>query len=254
MTQEHAGLRVSFSRDLNFFLAREQEKSVGYDLLRRASVKDIIESLGVPHTEVGHILFNGTDIGFDVIPEMPGHLQVSGISRPFNPLAASRLRPYPLPILRFVADLNVIKLGRYLLALGYDTVLAREESDSQIADLAADTQRIVLTRDTRLLFRKKICFARRIHSAMPLEQLRETIDFFGLVPDSECFFSRCARCNCLLTSVEKADIFHLLEPKTRKYVRKFRRCPVCGQIFWEGSHYQALRKKFESLGILKQVS
>ena len=250
MEQEQARLRVRFSRDLDFFLAGEHKTPVGFDMLRRASAKDIIESLGVPHTEVARIQFGGADAGFDFIPEIPGLLQVSGIEAPFDPLSAGRLRPHPLPCIRFVADLNVIKLGRYLLFLGYDTVLAREQSDSQIADMSADEGRIVLTRDTRLLFRKKISFARRIRSVQPLDQLRETIEFFGLFPDPRSFFSRCARCNCRLEPVAKADVFHLLEPKTQKYVREFRRCPVCAQVFWEGSHYQALREKFGVLGIL----
>jgi uncharacterized protein len=51
-------------------------------------------------------------------------------------------------------------------------------SDEQIADLSESESRIVLTRDTALLKRKKIVFARRIRADLPYDQILETIDFF----------------------------------------------------------------------------
>lgn len=246
-TSEGDKLRVSFSRDLGFFLTGRDR---GTSLARRASVKDIVESFGVPHTEVGRLRFHGTERGFGFVPEAPGTLEVEGIPSPRDLSLETLLRPGYVGIVKFVADLNVLKLGQYLAFLGYDTVLAREESDARIADLACAQNRIVLTRDTRMLFRRKIIFARRIRAKYPAEQLTEVVSFFGLHPDPALFFSRCAACNCCLEAVDKADIFHLLEPKTRKYVHTFRRCPNCGRIYWPGSHYTALRERFRDLGIL----
>ncbi len=246
------GIDVWFSKGLAFFLSKGRTGSLRMDMCRRASVKDIVESFGVPHTEVGRIRFNGGDRGFEFIPETVGLLEVFEITAPFDVFSGERLREVPVPFIKFVVDLNVLKLGQYLLFLGYDTVLAKEESDAQIADIAHSQDRIVLTRDTRLLFRRKIQLGRRIRAIHPKAQLIEVIRFFGLKPDPSSFFSRCAACNLPLEPVEKERIYHLLEPKTQRYVQRFHQCPGCLRIYWAGSHHRALSRCFQDLGLLNQ--
>lgn len=244
-------LEMIISEDLAFFLPKRLDRDVlAHDTARRASLKDIVESLGIPHTEVGGLRLDHEDAGFDSIPSGAGALEIRGITPPFDVTRPERLRPEPLSGWRFIVDLNVLKLGRYLLFLGYDTLLAKDLSDQRIAETAQKEGRIVLTRDTRLLFRKTVTHARRLRAVHPLEQLLEILGFFGLSPDPAQFFSRCVGCNRELVAVDKRSIWHLLEPKTQKYVHGFRRCPGCGQIFWEGSHHSALAAKFRDLGIL----
>lgn len=251
--KESAGneVRVLFSEGLAYFLpGRGRGRALNHDLRRRASVKDIVQSFGVPHTEVGQICFNGAAVDFSFIPERSGSLDVRGIVSPFEVVKSSRLRPRCLNLIRFIADLNVMKLGRYLLLLGFDVELARDMPDKGIAEAAEKQGRIVLTRDTRLLFRSKISFARRIRASLTMAQLVETLEFFGLRPDPAQFFTRCVRCNRALERVEKERVYHLLEPKTRKYFTRFLRCPGCRQVFWKGSHYDRILDRFKDLGIL----
>jgi len=243
-------ISVTFDPVLDFFRGdRRQGVEVNYPLSRSASVKDIIESLGVPHTEVGEIRFNGQEIDFAFVPDAPGNLTVHGIDAPFDVLTPSLLRPEPLDRVRFIADVNVLKLGRLLILLGFDVACSSSFTDAQIADLSESESRIVLTRDTTLLKRKKIVFARRIRANLPYEQVVEVVDFFGL-HDRTAFFSRCTRCNQPLEKVAKTDILPLLEPKTKKYFFDFFQCPACGKVYWKGSHYDAMTEKFSLLGMI----
>jgi uncharacterized protein len=221
---------------------------MAYPLTRSASVKDIVESLGIPHTEVGSLCFNGQDIDFAYIPNTPGHLHVHEIDVPFDLFTPTLLRPEPLDRYRFIADVNVLKLGRLLILMGFDVVCSSSISDKAIADLSQSESRIVLTRDTTLLKRKKIIFARRIRANLPYDQLLEVMNFFGL-RHRTAFFSRCTQCNQSLVKVAKKDIMHLLEPKTKTYFSIFFQCPACQKIFWKGSHYDAMKETFTALGL-----
>ena len=243
---------VVLDPQFDFFLAEKyQGGALTYFLTRRASVKDIIESLGIPHTEVGSIRFDGRRMDFSFVPEAPGTLQVDPVHAPFDVLSPSMLRPVPLDGIRFIADVNVLKLGRLMILMGFDVACSTAFSDDAIADIAETESRIVLTRDTVLLKRKKIAFARRIRSHLPYEQVLEVIAFFGL-QQLTAFFSRCTACNRQLVRVEKNDIIDLLEPRTRQYFFDFLQCPGCGKIFWKGSHYDAMKNRFTHLGIFSK--
>ncbi|MCP4760952.1 MAG: hypothetical protein GY870_04160 [archaeon] len=241
---------IQFERHFDFFLTNNKKSSqFVYCLNRKASIKDIIESLGVPHTEVGHLDFNNQEIDFSYIPVSQGVLTVHAIHLPFNVMIPSVLRPMPFNNIKFIADINVIKLGRLLILLGFDVNYSSHYSDNKIADIAEKECRIVLTRDTDLLKRKKIIFARRVKANLPYDQLIEVINFFGL-QKLILFFSRCSACNIKLEIVEKNDVIHLLEPKTKKYFDNFFQCPQCKKIFWKGSHYENIQKQLSSLRII----
>lgn len=240
---------IHLGREFDFFRSDGGNgRPLVYSLRRKASVKDIIESLGVPHTEVGHIYFNRREIDFSCVPVGPGMLDVVGIAPPFKVGSPSLLRPEPLSGIRFVADVNVIKLGRFLILLGFDVLCSSSYSDREIADIAETESRIVLTRDTDLLKRSKIIFAKRIRADLPYEQLVETVRFFGL-ENLISFFSRCTACNIKLVTIDKKEVMHLLEPKTKRYFNVFFQCPRCKNVFWRGSHYDNIQKKILSIGI-----
>ena len=240
---------IQFERQFDFFLTNDKNGNrFEYFLNRKESVKDIIEYLGVPHKEVGRIDFNNQEINFSYIPLSQGVLHVHAILPPFAVLSPSVLRPMPLNTMKFIADINVIRLGRLLIMLGFDVSYSSLYSDSEIADIAETECRIVLTRDTDLLKRRKIVFAKRIQANLPYDQLIETIIFFGL-QKLISFFSRCTGCNVKLVAIAKKDVIHLLEPKTKQYFDTFFQCPLCKSVFWKGSHYDNIQKKISSLGI-----
>jgi len=246
-------LIIKFEKSFEFFLSRKVSHGrVRCPLNRKAGVKDIVESYGVPHTEIGSLVFDRRPIDFSFVCRTGGILSVGAIQPPFDVCSPSFLRPHPACAIRFIADVNVMRLGRLMILAGFDVCCSSSYEDAQIADIAEQENRIVLTRDTRLLMRKKITFARRIRSEDPYAQLMETLFFFGL-KDAVSFFTRCTRCNTLLQPVTKAAVLPLLEPKTRRYYNEFFQCPRCGQVYWPGSHRDHILEKMRATGLMTDI-
>lgn len=208
---------------------------------RSASIKDALESFGLPHTEVGEIVCNGEPVGFswpvaagqvfDIFPVLP----------PWDVLSPSLLRPAPLSVARFLADANVGRLARYLRLAGFDTLYDWRWDDDRIVAMIGRDNRIVLSRDLGLLKRKQIDFGRCIRATAPATQLREVIDLLGLSGAMQPF-SRCPECNTPLQPVAKEAVMHRLEPLTRKYYETFSLCPGCDRIYWQGSHREKMEQ------------
>ena len=245
---EKRNLIVSLSPDLRALLRhRAEDETIAYPLKRRASIKDIIEAMGIPHTEVGRIRADGRETDFGFIPEPGQVIQVSEAAAPFDVTRPSRLRPAPLPAVRFVVDVNVGRLAALLRVTGFDAAYENGLRDRQIARLAHEEQRIVLSKDRALLKRRKIVFGRLVRSVQPDDQLKEILWFFGLAGPYK-LFTRCLLCNRILEPVEKEAILHRLEPKTKQYFNTFKICPGCSRIYWQGSHCDAMAAKLERSG------
>jgi hypothetical protein len=243
-------LIIEFEKSFDFFLSRKVSHGRALcPLDRKAGVKDIVESYGVPHTEIGSLVFNRRPVDFSFVCLTGGILSVGAVQPPFDVCSPSFLRPHPACGVRFIADVNVMRLGRLMILAGFDVCCSSSYEDAQIADIAEQESRIVLTRDTRLLMRKKITFARRIRAQEPYAQLMETLSFFGL-KGALSFFTRCTRCNTLLQPVTKAAVLPLLEPRTRRYYNEFLQCPRCSQVYWPGSHRDHLLEKMRAVGLV----
>ena len=235
-----------FRGDLNDFLPlRYKNQTVQYGFERNPSVKDSIEAIGVPHTEVDLIVVNGTSVGFDY------HLRdgdQASVYPVFNGIDISPrviLRDKPEPF--FIADVNLGKLAKLLRMCGFDTVYSNKYTDRDVALIASQESRIVLTRDRRLLKQSIITHGYWVRSTRPYEQVDEILRRYELVSVVKPF-NRCLECNGLIEPVEKNEIIESLEPKTVKYFDEFYECSACGKIYWKGSHYDHMN---EFLGNLK---
>lgn len=209
---------------------------VHYQLHRRASVKDIIESLGIPHTGIGVLKSNNQMISFEYIPEAGDDIEVHSFEIPIdfskNPLLRPSLSPNDY---KFAADVNVGKLARLLRMLGVDTYYKNGLSDGELSEIAHKERRILLTKDLRLLMRSILQYGYLVKSVRPEDQLVELTKNFGL-KDHVKPFSRCMLCNGLLVPIEKQSIIHRLEPKTKLFYQTFYICRHCDRIYWAGSH------------------
>ncbi len=217
-----------------------------FHLNRRTSVKDLIESLGVPHTEIGFLQVNQRTVTFGHIITKQSYIEISPLSPPVDVFAPTLLRPVPLRAIRFLVDVNVAKLAPKLRMTGFDTLYNVEWNDTDLATTSGEKQCILLTRDIMLLKRKKITYGHFVRETLPTKQLAELIHFYGL-SDKINAFTRCMRCNGLLTPVAKQDILEQLEPLTRKYYNTFHRCSSCSRVYWSGSHREPMEKNIKEL-------
>ena len=226
--------------------ARRSNGPLTPPLNRRTSIKDLIESFGVPHTEVGSIQVNRQAVTFDHIIAKKSFVEIFPLCPPVNVLVPSLLRPTPLPAIRFLVDANVGKLAGKLRMTGFDTLYNPQWHDAELADLSEERQCVLLSRDIMLLKRKKITFGHFVRETLPTKQLAELIYFYGLA-DKILPFSRCMRCNGTLVPVAKQEVLDQIEPLTRKYYHSFYRCSLCTHIYWSGSHREPMEKDIREL-------
>lgn len=234
-------VRFIFQGYLREMLKKEHgpEASFVHDFVRRASIKDVIESLGVPHPVIGELSVNGSETGFDYILQDGDTVEVCPLTPPVNPFVPSILRPEALARISFVVDVNVGKLALLLRTLGFDTVYCSDARDSKLAEIAHSEKRILLTRDTSLLKRKIVMHGYLIRAQDPAGQLIEVVRLYDLAGEIRPL-TRCIPCNGLLVPVSKETILERLEPLTRKYFNAFHICEQCQKIYWPGSHQKKL--------------
>ncbi|MDY0362445.1 MAG: Mut7-C RNAse domain-containing protein [Desulforegulaceae bacterium] len=242
---------VKFEIDENFHKFTRKKKiffEKDFVLKRKSSIKDIIESFGIPHTEIGNLIKNNKELNFEYIPVKGDHIQIKSITYSINVKLKTKLRPLKFDDIKFIADVNIGKAAILLRALGFDTLWEDRLDDGTIAKISEDQKRIVLTRDIDLLKRKSIAHGMFVDSMQPFEQIKLILERFGLNPPYD-LFSRCTRCNCILESIEKEKIIDRLLPKTKLYYDSFFICPGCKKIYWEGSHREKIINDFKKNGI-----
>ncbi len=240
MTKKTVWLR--FYEELNDFLPPGKRKIVlPYSFTGGKTVKDAIESMGVPHVEVDLILVNGKSVDFSYKIKNDDRISVYPVFERLDISEVTHLREKPLRDVKFIADVHLGKLARYLRMCGFDTLYEKDYSDDEIIIISSLQKRIILTRDKRLLNNRKVTHGLRIRSGNPESQLKEVFDRLDLKNLAKPF-TRCMGCNSLLVDVPKEKIFDKLPPRTREFYDTFRLCPQCNQIFWEGSHFKRMQE------------
>lgn len=240
-----------FYEELNNFLPGERRKvDFIYTFDRKASIKDCIESMGVPHTEIDLILVNGVSMNFSYILTDKDRVSVYPTFETLDITDVTHLRAKPLRDPRFVVDVNLGRLARYLRLLGFDSLYRNDYQDNELVDISSNHGRILLTRDRNLLKHARITHGCFVHHPHPLQQAEEVIQRLDLYR-SATPFHRCTHCNGLLKQVEKTDITDRLPPLTKKYYEQFWCCNDCGQLYWRGAHYKKISKLVNKL--LKQA-
>jgi len=199
-------------------------------------LKNAIEALGVPHTEVGRITVNGVEATRDRVVRAGESIDAF----PWQDCASLQA----VAGLQFVADAHLGALARFLRMLGFDTVHDNQLTDTTIRRLAHDERRIVLTRDRELLKCRDILFGAYVRPLDPTLQLRRTVARFGLLPHITPF-SLCLRCNLRLVTIDKAEVIARLPETVARSHERFYRCGACERIYWPGSHYARMNAALE---------
>lgn len=244
---------VRFHEDLVFFLRRSNssgEIPVTFHVTR--SVKDMAESLGVPHVEIDFILVNGLSVGFDYLLKDGDSVSIfpqsaANESIPANKERIVHLSPVKKDSRRFVADVHVKTLTRYLRMLGFDTLYDREWEDVYLASISENEDRTLLSRDTRLLMRNNVSRGMYIRSLNPQTQVIEVIRRYQL-SDKIDPFTRCISCNGRIARVENNRLTaSRVPPEVLARNDTFHRCESCGKYYWNGSHVKKMQKRIEDI-------
>jgi uncharacterized protein len=237
--------RLKFHENLKFFLKSKANNEVVERILsEKTSVKDVIESCGVPHPEVDLIVVNSKPVDFSHPIAQDSDIDVYPVQSRCLLFKEKRLQIRS--ITRFIADGHLGTLARNLRLLGFDVAYDQQAQDRQLLSVMEQEDRALLTRDRRLLMHAIVRHGYCPRSQNADDQTIEVIRRFDLF-DSIAPFTRCLRCNAPLKKVAKADVVEKLEPLTKIYYEQFRRCTGCDQIYWAGSHFSKLQHRLEKI-------
>jgi len=239
--------KFRFYQELNDFLPLKYKKrTFPYKFKDNPSIKDTIEAIGIPHTEVELILVNGKSVDFNYHLQNGDFVSVYPVFESLDISPLIKLHPQPLRNTRFILDPQLGKLAKKLRMLGFDTLYKNNYKDKQIIKISREAHRIILTRDKALLKNRSVTHGYWVRNTDTEKQLPEIIRRFDL-KDQIKPFTRCIECNGIMKPVDKKEIIDQLLPKTKKYYNEFYRCSKCNKIFWKGSHFQRMKKNIDIL-------
>lgn len=221
-----------FHGDLESFLPRERRgAAIEHVYARAATLKQAIEALGVPHTEVGAVSVNGTPATLaravrelDVVEAFP---HVPGAAPFEEPLA-------------FVADAHLGGLARMLRMLGFDTLFDAGFADAEVVRLAHAGRRVALTRDRDLLKRRDVLRGAFVRALKPEAQLKEIAARYPIAARMRPF-TLCLHCNFVLAPAATELVLAHVPERIRAHYTSFMYCAGCGRVYWEGSHWERMR-------------
>jgi uncharacterized protein with PIN domain len=238
---------LRFYAELNDFLPPDRrQRDWTLEISTRTPARHLIETCGVPHTEVELIVRDGESIDLETPVGDGARIAVYPMFESFDVRPALRLRPSPLRTLRFLADAHLGALARRLRMLGFDTLWHNDIGDAELARLASREHRILLTRDRQLLMHRSIthgCYLRSTSTDAQLAYLVERLQLCSEIAP----FNRCVVCNGHLVKVEPSVIRDRLPPAVQRAHSDYWRCDGCDRVYWKGSHWSAMRDRIARL-------
>lgn len=239
----HATVRLY--GDLAAFLP-QHERSTEITFGVPGSIKDAVEALGVPHTEVDVVLLDGEPVGWEARLRPGARIAVYPWFHRFDVAGSSPVHvPIPDPA-RFVADVHLARMARYLRLAGCDVLHSNDYDDTEIVDIALAEERIVVTRDVGLLKRAAVRNGYFVRAVAALAQASEVVRRFGLAASLRPF-TRCMACNGVLEMATEKQLGDQIPAAAAASHSEFHRCPQCGRAYWKGSHHRRLREIVDAL-------
>lgn len=229
-----------FYAELNDHLRPDQQyKNLEKPFYVSSTVKDMIESFGVPHIEIELIVANGQSVDFTYLVRDGDQISVYPTFESVDITPELRVRPEPLREPKFVLDVHLGKLAAYLRMLGFDTFYRSCYSDPELVRVSSEQHRILLTRDRGLLKHSAVTHGYWLRETDSKRQAAEIIRRFDLSLSIRPF-TRCMGCNSLLRPATKNEVLQLLPQRTAELYDEFQRCSQCGRVYWKGSHYRRM--------------
>jgi uncharacterized protein with PIN domain len=220
-----------FYEELNDFLPAHRRKTdFQADFGEKRSIKDMIEALGVPHTEIDLVLVNGRSVDFRHFLQDGDRVSVYPVFESLNIENVTRLRQIPLRKTRFVADDNLGDIVKYMRVLGFDVHFDPLLSYREVVKISREENRIILTKSRELLKFKEVSHGLFIRPGAREQQIRRIIDYLD-IRDRIRPFSRCIRCNGLLKNIAKESIEDRIPLKTKEFCDEYVQCESCENIY-----------------------
>lgn len=230
-------LRIRLYAELNDFLPRAcRSRTLLREVAPRTPLKDVLEGLGVPHTEIDLVLVDGVSVDLGHVPGDGALVSVYPVFESFDIASLSRIRPEPLRRLAFVLDVHLGRLAAYLRMAGFDALYWTSASDATLADVASREGRVLLTRDQGLLKRRVVTHGYWLRATHPPTQFVEVVRRFDLLRLAAPF-TRCLRCNAVLRAAPPEVVARLAPPRIRAQHDEFSYCAACRRVYWKGSHH-----------------
>lgn len=242
-----ATVTLRFYAELNDFLPRahrQRDFVIHFDA--PAPARHLIETCGVPHTEVELLLRNGESIDLETPVDDGERIAVYPLFEAFDVRPLLRLRSAPLRRPRFIADAHLGGLARRLRLLGFDTLWYNDLGDAALAERSANEHRILLSRDRRLLMRQRVthaCYLREKHTAKQLEYVIRRLQLCSEIAP----FSRCSICNGALERASTSEVQAVIPEGVRRRFSAYWRCTGCGRVYWRGTHWERIRSIIAAL-------
>lgn len=231
-----------FYEELNDFLAAARRgRTFPYRFRGSPAIKDAIEAIGVPHTEVDLVLVDGVSVRFSHRLRGGERVAVYPMFERLDISPVTRLRPAPLRVPRFVADVHLGTLARYLRLLGFDTDYDNRSADAELVRRSVTEKRILLTRDVGLLKHRVLTHAHYVRATDPARQLEEIVAALDLRSKVRPF-TRCLRCNGRLRRIPIGSVTGRLPARVRETARRIARCASCDRLYWPGTHFARLAR------------
>lgn len=240
-------VNLRFYEELNDFLPPDKRKKrFEHSFIDRTSIKDMIESLGIPHTKIDLILVNGNSVDFSYLVNDGDDISVYPMFESLDITNFQHLRAKPLRKPKFILGVHLGTLVKYMRMLGLDTLYQNNYKDEEIVRISIKERRAILTRDKGILKRSEVTHGYWIRKTRVDEQIDEVITRFDLRSQIH-ILTRCLLCNSLLKKVKKEKIAHRLPRKVKEFQNEFYYCKQCDKIFWKGSHYTKMKGIIEKL-------
>ena len=234
--------RFRFYAELNDHLpANQRHTTLEKSFFVPGTVKDQIESFGVPHTEVELIIVNGESVPFSYLVRDGDRIAVYPMFESFDIAGELRVRPRALREPKFILDVHLGKLAAYLRMLGFDALYEHDSSDRELVRVSSGEQRILLTGDRGLLKHGAVTHGYLVRQTDSRRQIAEIVARFDLARLVRPF-TRCMVCNGSLAPVSKEQIQSALPPGAATPFEEFHQCTQCGRTYWKGSHYRRMQQ------------
>jgi hypothetical protein len=235
---------IRFYGELKNLISGKQNKhELKFEFEIKTTTKDVVESFGIPHTEVSLILLNGESAGWNKIIDDNDRLSVFPFFYQLDIKNISKVFWQPEK-LKFIADVHLGRLAKYLRILGFDCLYQNDFSDEYIIETSIKEKRIILTMDRGILKNSRVKYGFLVKSKKVKEQLRNVMDRFDLYGKTRPF-SLCIDCNEKLNRISRNEASKVFTYLGDEYYKEFYRCPSCNKVYYKGSHYERMFEKLK---------